>query len=168
MKIRSVELRGKHERLLYDRLGGSNADLRAVVAEAIALHAGDLAYIATVEKDRQTIISGEFRVNDGSAVMDGLAIPREMTQCQHVVATAASTATRAGSPSPPQRARSIWSTSAAAAAWYACAWPSPPSAGAAYICTRGTAGVKPRTRIAYARARSIFWQSRHLSGVARP
>ena len=66
-----------------------NADLRAVVAEAIALHAGDLAYIATVEKDRQTIISGEFRVNDGSAVMDGLAIPREMTQCQHVVATGA-------------------------------------------------------------------------------
>lgn len=64
-----------------------NADLRAVVAEAIAVHASDMAYIATIEKDRQTIIAGEFRANADNAVMDGIGLPREMSQCQHVVAT---------------------------------------------------------------------------------
>ena len=64
-----------------------NADLRAVVAEAIAVHASDMAYIAMIEKDRQTIIAGEFRANADNAVMDGIGLPREMSQCQHVVAT---------------------------------------------------------------------------------
>eukprot|EP00964_Phaeocystis_antarctica_P014559 scaffold8034_cov78-Phaeocystis_antarctica.AAC.1 len=106
-----------------------------------------------------TSSDSDARACCGSHARGSVRQPRR----QHVVATAASTATRAGSPSPPQRARSIWSTSAAAAAWYACAWPSPPSAGAAYICTRGTAVAPPeRRRAAIVSYDAAYCQRHHL------
>ena len=88
---------------------------------------------------------------------------------RHVLMMADRAALRWGSPSLPQRARSIWSMCAAAAIAYACVWPSPPASAGAYMWRLGAAGAaNPRCRSANARAASIATQSVHRSAVPRP
>ena len=68
----------------------NNDEIRGVVAEAMALTGDDVAWVGAVQKDKQTIIRGEFRESAPDAVVDGFTGPREMTQCQHVIASGAS------------------------------------------------------------------------------
>ena len=67
----------------------NNDEIRGVVAEAMALTGDDVAWVGAVQKDKQTIIRGEFRESAPDAIVDGFTGPREMTQCQHVIASGA-------------------------------------------------------------------------------
>ena len=59
-RLLAVDEAGVTGEALRERIA-NNAELKAVVAEAIAVHGSDMAMIATVEKDRQTIVAAEFR-----------------------------------------------------------------------------------------------------------
>ena len=68
----------------------NNDEIRGVVAEAMASSGDDVAWIGAIQGDKQTVIRGEFRDPAPDAIVDGFTGPREMTQCQHVIASGAS------------------------------------------------------------------------------
>mgnify|MGYP002832298744 FL=1 len=84
-RLLAVDEAGLTGEALRERIA-NNAELKAVVAEAIAVHGSDMAMIATVEKDKQTIVAAEFREAADDEKLDGVAVPREMTHCQHIIA----------------------------------------------------------------------------------
>jgi hypothetical protein len=84
-RLLAVDEAGLTGEALRERIA-NNAELKAVVAEAIAVHGSDMAMISTVEKDRQTIVAADFREAADDEKLEGVAVPREMTHCQHIIA----------------------------------------------------------------------------------
>ena len=53
------------------------------------LHSAEVAWVGAFQQDQQTLITGEFRESSPDAILDGFSGPREMSQCQHVIASGA-------------------------------------------------------------------------------
>ena len=67
----------------------NNEEVREVVKEAMKLHSAEVAWVGAFQQDQQTLITGEFRESSPDAILDGFSGPREMSQCQHVIASGA-------------------------------------------------------------------------------
>ena len=65
----------------------NNEEIHKILAEVLAIHDSEVAFMTVTNKDKTTFIAGEFRDTDANAIVDGISAPREITQCQHVIAT---------------------------------------------------------------------------------